>query len=65
MFVFMDNDLTVLSMLNDSHFHWKKAFPLYGRNHDSVMEATEKMEKNLPGFFYAGNKLSDVLTCDG
>lgn len=38
-----------------NHFHWKKAFPLYGPNHDSVMEAIEKMEKNLPGFFFAGN----------
>ncbi|KAF3435205.1 hypothetical protein FNV43_RR22292 [Rhamnella rubrinervis] len=38
-----------------NHFYWKKAFPLYGHNYDSVVEAIEKMEKNLPGFFYAGN----------
>ncbi|XP_044504047.1 protoporphyrinogen oxidase, mitochondrial isoform X1 [Mangifera indica] len=38
-----------------NHFFWSKAFPLYGRNYDSVLEAIEKMEKNLPGFFYAGN----------
>ncbi|TQD98091.1 hypothetical protein C1H46_016213 [Malus baccata] len=38
-----------------NHYHWSKAFPLYGRNYDSVIEAIEKMEKNLPGFFYAGN----------
>ncbi|GAY65556.1 hypothetical protein CUMW_242070 [Citrus unshiu] len=38
-----------------NHFFWSKAFPLYGRDYDSVLEAIEKMEKNLPGFFYAGN----------
>ncbi|XP_024031332.1 protoporphyrinogen oxidase, chloroplastic/mitochondrial [Morus notabilis] len=38
-----------------NHFHWKKAFPLYGHNYDSVVEAIEMMEKKLPGFFYAGN----------
>ncbi|KAF2316454.1 hypothetical protein GH714_041795 [Hevea brasiliensis] len=38
-----------------NHFYWSKAFPLYGRNYGSVLEAIEKMEKNLPGFFYAGN----------
>lgn len=38
-----------------NHFYWSKAFPLYGHNYDSVLEAIEKMEVNLPGFFYAGN----------
>nr|GMC52735.1 protoporphyrinogen oxidase 2, chloroplastic/mitochondrial isoform X3 [Ipomoea batatas] len=38
-----------------NHVYWSKAFPLYGRNYDSVLEAVENMEKNLPGFFYAGN----------
>ncbi|OAY29614.1 protoporphyrinogen oxidase 2 [Manihot esculenta] len=38
-----------------NHFYWSKAFPLYGRNYASVLEGIEKMEKNLPGFFYAGN----------
>ncbi|TQD73770.1 hypothetical protein C1H46_040707 [Malus baccata] len=38
-----------------NHYHWSKACPLYGHNYDSVIEAIEKMEKNLPGFFYAGN----------
>ncbi|GKV07932.1 hypothetical protein SLEP1_g19628 [Rubroshorea leprosula] len=38
-----------------NHFYWSKAFPLYGHNYDSVLEAIDKMEKNLPGFFYAGN----------
>ncbi|KAJ4729428.1 Protoporphyrinogen oxidase [Melia azedarach] len=38
-----------------NHFFWSKAFPLYGRDYDSVLAAIEKMEKNLPGFFYAGN----------
>ncbi|KAL9254764.1 Protoporphyrinogen oxidase 2-like protein [Drosera capensis] len=38
-----------------SHFYWSKAFPLYGRDYDSVVKAIEKMEHDLPGFFYAGN----------
>lgn len=38
-----------------NHYYWSKAFPLYGHNYDSVIEAIEKMEKNLPGLFYAGN----------
>lgn len=38
-----------------SHFYWSKAFPLFGHNYDSVLEAIDKMEKDLPGFFYAGN----------
>lgn len=38
-----------------NHFYWSKAFPLYGHNYGSVLEAIETMEKNLPGFFYAGN----------
>lgn len=41
-----------------NHFYWSKAFPLYGRNYGSVLEAIETIEKNLPGFFYAGNHLS-------
>ncbi|XP_062105499.1 protoporphyrinogen oxidase 2 [Humulus lupulus] len=38
-----------------NRFTWKNAFPLYGRNYHLVMEAIETMEKDLPGFFYAGN----------
>ncbi|GMI86869.1 MATERNAL EFFECT EMBRYO ARREST 61 [Hibiscus trionum] len=38
-----------------NHFYWSKAFPIYGRNYASVLEAIEKMERDLPGFFYAGN----------
>ncbi|XP_010250782.1 PREDICTED: protoporphyrinogen oxidase, mitochondrial isoform X2 [Nelumbo nucifera] len=38
-----------------NHFYWSKAFPMYGRDYSSVLEAIEKMEENLPGFFYAGN----------
>ncbi|VVB14434.1 unnamed protein product [Arabis nemorensis] len=38
-----------------NHFCWSKAFPLYDSSYDSVMEAIDKMEKDLPGFFYAGN----------
>ncbi|XP_062184825.1 protoporphyrinogen oxidase, mitochondrial [Phragmites australis] len=37
------------------HIYWRNAFPLYGHDYNSVLEAIEKMEKNLPGFFYAGN----------
>nr|TKW05124.1 hypothetical protein SEVIR_7G155600v2 [Setaria viridis] len=35
------------------HIYWRNAFPLYGRDYGSVLDAIEKMEKNLPGFFYA------------
>ncbi|CAL9198964.1 unnamed protein product [Musa hybrid cultivar] len=37
------------------HIYWRNAFPLYGHDYDLVLEAIEKMEENLPGFFYAGN----------
>ncbi|XP_010524268.1 PREDICTED: protoporphyrinogen oxidase 2, chloroplastic/mitochondrial [Tarenaya hassleriana] len=43
-----------------NHFYWSKAFPLYDRNYDLVMEAIDKMEKDLPGFFYAGNHRSGL-----
>jgi hypothetical protein len=36
------------------HIYWRNAFPLYGCDYSSVLEAIEKMETNLPGFFYAG-----------
>ncbi|GAB2257842.1 hypothetical protein Droror1_Dr00014002 [Drosera rotundifolia] len=38
-----------------SHFFWSKAFPLFGHDYDTVVKAIEKMEHDLPGFFYAGN----------
>ncbi|KAL2523233.1 Protoporphyrinogen oxidase 2 [Forsythia ovata] len=38
-----------------NHFYWSKAFPLYGKNYDLVIKAIDKMERDLPGFFYAGN----------
>ncbi|KAL2320270.1 hypothetical protein Fmac_029239 [Flemingia macrophylla] len=38
-----------------NHFCWNKGFPLYGRNYGSVLEAIDKIEKDLPGFFFAGN----------
>lgn len=41
-----------------SHLYWSKAFPLYGHDYNSAIEAIDKMEKNLPGFFYAGNYYS-------
>lgn len=40
-----------------SHFYWRKGFPLYGHNYGSVLEAIDRMEKDLPGFFYAGKFL--------
>ncbi|XP_052728336.1 protoporphyrinogen oxidase 2 isoform X4 [Vigna angularis] len=39
-----------------NHIYWSKGFPLYGRNYGSVLEAIDKMEKDLPGFFFAGNQ---------
>lgn len=36
-------------------YYWNKAFPLYGHDYNSVLEAVKEMEENLPGFFYAGN----------
>ncbi|WOH05025.1 hypothetical protein DCAR_0624437 [Daucus carota subsp. sativus] len=38
-----------------NHLYWSKAFPLYGHDYNSVIGAIDKMEKDLPGFFYAGN----------
>ncbi|CAA7404635.1 unnamed protein product [Spirodela intermedia] len=37
------------------HVYWSKAFPLYSRDYGLVLEAIERMERNLPGFYYAGN----------
>lgn len=37
------------------HCFWNKAFPLYGKNYDSVLSAINKMEQDLPALFYAGN----------
>lgn len=47
--------LTWSCVFNCSHYYWSKAFPLYGRDYGSVLEAIERMEKELPGYFYAGN----------
>ncbi|XP_042065554.1 protoporphyrinogen oxidase, mitochondrial-like, partial [Salvia splendens] len=38
-----------------NHYYWSKAFPSYGLNYGSVIQAIDKMEKELPGLFYAGN----------
>ncbi|KAL3526306.1 hypothetical protein ACH5RR_010962 [Cinchona calisaya] len=38
-----------------NHFYWSAAFPLYGKNYKTAIEAIDKLEKDLPGFFYAGN----------
>ncbi|KAI3885310.1 hypothetical protein MKW98_002702 [Papaver atlanticum] len=43
-----------------NHFYWSKAFPLYGHGYNLVIEAIEKMERILPGFFYAGNHRAGV-----
>ncbi|PHU17895.1 Protoporphyrinogen oxidase, chloroplastic/mitochondrial [Capsicum chinense] len=44
-----------------SHVYWSKAFPLYGHNYDSVLEAIDKMEKNLPGLLYAGQSTQKTI----
>ncbi|OVA15410.1 Amine oxidase [Macleaya cordata] len=48
-----------------NHFYWSKAFPLYGHDYNSVLEAIEKMERSLPGLFYAaiasGCKAADLV----
>lgn len=49
-------------VLDCSHFYWSKAFPLYGRNYNSVIEAIDKMEKDLPGFFYAGKSSAYIFS---
>lgn len=41
-------------LIDCRHYYWSKAFPLYGRNYDAVLRGIEKMEKDLPGLFYAG-----------
>ncbi|XP_073143017.1 protoporphyrinogen oxidase, mitochondrial [Henckelia pumila] len=38
-----------------NHYYWSRGFPLYGHDYNSVIKAIGKMEKDLPGFFYAGN----------
>ncbi|KAG9447151.1 hypothetical protein H6P81_013279 [Aristolochia fimbriata] len=37
------------------HVYWSDAFPLYGHDYGLVLEGVDKMEEQLPGFFYAGN----------
>ncbi|WVZ86209.1 hypothetical protein U9M48_033030 [Paspalum notatum var. saurae] len=43
------------------HIYWRNAFPLYGHDYQSVLDAIGKMEKNLPGFFYAGKPLHTLF----
>ncbi|XP_062224826.1 protoporphyrinogen oxidase, mitochondrial-like isoform X2 [Phragmites australis] len=43
------------TFVKQAYIYWRNAFPLYGHDYSSILEAIEKMEKNLPGFFYAGN----------
>ncbi|XP_048558064.1 protoporphyrinogen oxidase, mitochondrial [Triticum urartu] len=57
---FVTSDLTKLLGVKGQptfvkHIHWRNAFPLYGHDYDSALEAIGKMESDLPGFFYAGN----------
>lgn len=33
---------------------WQKAFPEYGVSYGSVLKAIEKVERDLPGLYYAG-----------
>lgn len=37
------------------YFHWSKAFPPYGGSDKAVMQAIDRLEKDLTGYFYAGN----------
>lgn len=39
---------------------WKKGFPEYGKDYGKVLEAIEKLEKDLPGLYYAGT-IKDLL----
>lgn len=50
--------LGISCTLNCRHIYWRNAFPLYGHDYDLVLAAIEKMEENLPGFFYAGKSTS-------
>ncbi|CAI9111549.1 OLC1v1011798C2 [Oldenlandia corymbosa var. corymbosa] len=43
-----------------NHYYWSKAFPLYGKDYKSVIDAIDKLEKDLPGFFYAGKFLDSL-----
>ena len=33
---------------------WQKAFPEYGASYGFVLKAIEKVERDLPGLYYAG-----------
>eukprot|EP00249_Psilotum_nudum_P010281 c22447_g1_i1 orf=364-1857(-) len=37
------------------HTFWAEAFPQYSLDYAAVVAALEKLENDLPGFFYAGN----------
>lgn len=37
------------------HIFWSRAFPQYGPGYDGVLNALQKLEGDLPGFYYAGN----------
>ncbi len=37
---------------------WKQAFPEYGRGYGRVIESIEKLERDLPGLYYAGPGVS-------
>ncbi|XP_057823982.1 protoporphyrinogen oxidase, mitochondrial isoform X2 [Cryptomeria japonica] len=41
--------------LTVKHVYWSEAFPLYSLNHNLVLDAIDKIEKNLPGLYFAGN----------
>eukprot|EP00897_Mesotaenium_endlicherianum_P005463 jgi/Mesen1/4945/ME000247S04227 len=34
---------------------WKQAFPEYGKGYGKVLDAIERLERDLPGLYYAGN----------
>eukprot|EP01018_Ginkgo_biloba_P031828 Gb_40272 [translate_table: standard] len=41
--------------LSVKHIYWSEAFPQYSLHYKSVLEAIDKMEECLPGFYYAGD----------
>lgn len=51
------NQAFFLCSSNCRHVYWANAFPLYNREYDSVLEAIDTLEQELPGFYYAGEFL--------
>eukprot|EP00899_Mesostigma_viride_P005336 jgi/Mesvir1/14803/Mv05442-RA.1 len=37
------------------HIFWRRAFPVYGKGYDKVLNSMKTLERELPGLFLAGN----------